>query len=121
MTKPGIQVLKERRKSRRVKTTVFISFQPTGSNKLFQAITNNIGKSGLMYCSSCFMPQGSKLTFELYQPLDSKKHTLFSIFANGQVIWIRKIAKTNEYMVGIQITKIAGESQDRISSYINKR
>jgi len=112
---------KERRRFPRIKDNIFISFQPMGDDMLLEAITKDISQQGLMCKTSNFMLEGTELILEICQPLNYNKDIFLCILAKARVIWLKEVQEDNEYLIGVKITKMNDENQNKLSSYVNNR
>jgi len=90
-------------------------FQFKGNDKTFEAITQDISQSGLMFRSFNFIPNGRKLRLEIYQPLNYNKDTSFAIPAEAQADWIKQARENNENFIGVKITKMNEKHQDSLA------
>jgi c-di-GMP-binding flagellar brake protein YcgR len=118
----------ERRRYSRLRDNVFIFGNVmTNSGDEFKAFTQNISVGGLMFETERDISQESELELEIYQPMESDKRVIFSIFVRAKVIWAEKRGKgnfeqgENRYRIGIEFSEIKDEDRQIVIKYVARR
>ncbi len=117
----------ERRRFSRLKNNIFI-FGNLRLNPIeaFKALTKDINAGGLMFETESDISEESELELQIYQPMDSDKSVIFSIFVLGKVKWTTKIENDNfeegenKYRIGIEFSEIKEEDRQRITTYVEE-
>jgi len=117
----------DRRRYSRLGDSVFIlgNLRSNPTEK-FRAPTQNISAGGLMFETEKDISQDTTLDLEIYQPIDCRKSTIFSIAVLARVAWIREIEKNNfeegrnKYRIGVEFLEIKEEDRSRIAEYVEE-
>ena len=116
----------ERRRFRRLKANIFIIGNLGSGSDELKVVTKNISGGGLMFETEKDISQDTTLDLEIYQPIDCRKSTIFSIPVLARVVWIREIEKNNfedgenKYRVGIEFSEIKEEDRQKIIKYVEE-
>lgn len=71
------------------------------------------------------IPAGSELELEIYQPSNSGKKIIFSVYAVAKIVWAKEIEKDsfkdgeNKYQIGVEFSEIKEEDKQRIVNFVN--
>jgi hypothetical protein len=134
--KKGVD-LKENRKCQRRNKYLFAFCQYPSGRRMLDVqgnpveIEENIvwdaGGGGVMIEREKFISTREKILMEIYFPTDEVNNTIISVFAEGEVSWVKKIQKnncfkgSNKYRVGIKFNDIIEEDKKNIIKYVKKK
>ncbi|MBI1810423.1 MAG: PilZ domain-containing protein [Nitrospirae bacterium] len=116
----------EKRKFQRLKDNIFIlgAVKATHADE-FKAFTRDISGGGLMFETERDIPAGSELELEIYQPSNSRKKIIFSVYAVAKIVWAREIEKDsfkdgeNKYQIGVEFSEIKEQDRQMIINFVN--
>jgi Tfp pilus assembly protein PilZ len=78
------------------------------------SVAANISEGGVSFTSDEFVPLAQRLVLEISLPT-----TPDAIKAISRVIWIKKIASTDQYVIGSQFLQMRKEDKARLVSFIS--
>ena len=132
-----VAVVKENRKCQRKNKHLFVFCQYSPKRKILdvqgnpveieQNIVRDVGGGGVMIEREKFISPREKILMEIYLPTDEVRNTIISVFAEGEVSWIKKIQKnncfrgSNKYQIGIKFDDIRDDDKQNIIKYVEKK
>ena len=97
------------------------------SVEIEENIVRDVGGGGVMIEREKFISSREKILMEIYRPMDEVSNTIVSVFAEGEVSWVKKMQKnksfrgSNKYQVGIKFNDIREDDKQNIIKYGEKK
>ncbi|MCK4532892.1 PilZ domain-containing protein [bacterium] len=85
-------------------------------------ILRDVGGGGVMIEREEFISFQEKILMEIYLPTDDVSNTIISVFAEGEVSWVKKTKKRgeNKYQIGIKFNDIREDDKQKIINKLKK-
>lgn len=132
-----VLAVKENRKCQRQNKCLFAFCQYPSKRRMLDAqgnsveieenIVRDVGGGGVMIEREKFISSREKILMEIYLPMDEVSNTIVSVFAEGEVSWVKKMQKnksfrgSNKYQVGIKFNDIREDDKQNIIKYGEKK
>ena len=102
--------MSNQRKSKR--QACFVPIEGKDGSVFNQTLTVDFSKRGLGFVSDHRIPLNKEIPIEIELSIDGE-----SAFVVGQVQWVRRIANTKNYRIGISFKDVMRGSKSRLDQY----